>query len=216
MPGVRQVALVSGFPTAAGGQLASRSRAGRSPPDQPSPVAELRLVTPDYFQTMQIPMLRGRDDRRRWWTRPRPVEVVINQTLANKYWPGEDPVGPADPGSFGPQGPMAHDRGRGRRRAAGGAGPAAARGAVSLQPALSRRRRWPFVVRTDGRSRRGSAAAVDPGRSARSIPTQPVFGDHADGEGAGRCRRRAAVLAPAAHPVRRAWRCCCRPSASTA
>ena len=49
-------------------------------------------VSPDYFSTMGIKVVRGRgftdrDDERA------PTVVVINETMAAKYWPGEDPIG---------------------------------------------------------------------------------------------------------------------------
>jgi predicted permease len=64
--------------------------------------AGLRIVTPGYFEMMQIPVLRGRGiqstDRftepQFAETSPRPTGVVvINQAMANRYWPSEDPIG---------------------------------------------------------------------------------------------------------------------------
>jgi putative ABC transport system permease protein len=54
--------------------------------------AAFRLVTPRYFRTMRIPLLRGR------WFEERdqagaPGVAIINETLARHYWPGEDPIG---------------------------------------------------------------------------------------------------------------------------
>jgi len=50
------------------------------------------VVGPDYFRTLGIPLLRGRDFG--WQDdEGRPEVVVVNETLARKYWPGEDPVG---------------------------------------------------------------------------------------------------------------------------
>lgn len=50
------------------------------------------VVGPDYFQTMGIPVLRGREfsahDRE-----GSPPVVIINETLAGRLWPGEDPIG---------------------------------------------------------------------------------------------------------------------------
>lgn len=52
----------------------------------------MNSVTPSYFRTVGIPLLRGRDFSND--DVPGAVRVaVINQTLANRYWPGEDPLG---------------------------------------------------------------------------------------------------------------------------
>jgi putative ABC transport system permease protein len=56
------------------------------------PVSSWYTVTSDYFQAMGIPILRGRafDDR----DRPDARQVaIISETLARKFFPGEDPLG---------------------------------------------------------------------------------------------------------------------------
>ena len=59
---------------------------------RPGPDEEDRFVSPDYFQTLQMPLLRGR-----FFTAAdkldAPPVVIINQALAQRYWPNEDPVG---------------------------------------------------------------------------------------------------------------------------
>ncbi|HXW97091.1 MAG TPA: ADOP family duplicated permease, partial [Gemmatimonadales bacterium] len=55
-----------------------------------SPAADIRIADRGYFQVLRIPLLRGRlldtqDD-----TLPR---VLINRTLAEEFWPGQDPLG---------------------------------------------------------------------------------------------------------------------------
>lgn len=67
---------------------------GRPIPDEPSawPCADTRVMTQDYLRTMSIPLLRGRafdesDDESSMRV------VLINETLAAREWPGEDPVG---------------------------------------------------------------------------------------------------------------------------
>ena len=51
-------------------------------------------MEPGFFRTMGIPLLRGRDsDRKRRRTATSRTAVVINETLARRLWPGEDPVG---------------------------------------------------------------------------------------------------------------------------
>jgi len=57
-----------------------------------SPMAVYRIVMPGYFETMRLPVLRGReitagDDARA------PGVVMINERAAARYWPGEDPLG---------------------------------------------------------------------------------------------------------------------------
>jgi putative ABC transport system permease protein len=56
------------------------------------PAAEINVVTPDYFRLMGMPLLHGRafsaDDRA-----GRPRSVIIDETLAQKYFPGKSPIG---------------------------------------------------------------------------------------------------------------------------
>jgi putative ABC transport system permease protein len=57
-----------------------------------SPTATYRVVFPGYFATMRIPLLRGRDiiDADRAGAQK---VVVVNKYMADKHWPGEDPIG---------------------------------------------------------------------------------------------------------------------------
>ena len=59
---------------------------GASPPNH-----NFRIVTPGYFETMRIPLLLGRafDSTDRGDAR----SVVVNSAFAERYWPGEDPIG---------------------------------------------------------------------------------------------------------------------------
>jgi len=66
-------------------------------PDRPfpaggEPVAQTAAVTPGYFRVMGIPIVRGRDfgDAERPGA---PVSVIVNQTFASRFFPGEDPIG---------------------------------------------------------------------------------------------------------------------------
>jgi putative ABC transport system permease protein len=56
------------------------------------PQADYRVITPDYLAVMRIPLLRGRvfDSRDREGA---PNVMLINQTMASRYFRGEDPVG---------------------------------------------------------------------------------------------------------------------------
>jgi len=57
-----------------------------------APEAEINIVTPDYFRVMRMPLVRGRafttDDRAN-----QPRSVIIDESLAQKYFPGQDPIG---------------------------------------------------------------------------------------------------------------------------
>ena len=61
-------------------------------PGAPGPDEEIRTITPDYFRVLQTPLLRGRffNDGD---TATSPQVAIINDALARKYWPNEDPVG---------------------------------------------------------------------------------------------------------------------------
>lgn len=59
---------------------------------EPLRSAGLRLVTPQYLHTLRIPVLRGRGLLTQDVSGRRDV-MLVNQTMARKYWPGEDPIG---------------------------------------------------------------------------------------------------------------------------
>ena len=61
---------------------------------RPHESLELRRadVTPRYFETLGIPVLAGRDFTRDD-NETAPRVVVVDQTAANRYWPGQDPLG---------------------------------------------------------------------------------------------------------------------------
>lgn len=65
------------------------------PPDpngQPSQTADYIAVTPNYFATMRTPIVQGREFNERD-TASSPFVVVINQTMAKRFWPNESAIG---------------------------------------------------------------------------------------------------------------------------
>jgi putative ABC transport system permease protein len=66
--------------------------------------ADAHAVTPRYFQTMRIPFLQGRDFAYRYRA-DQPLEFVVSETFARRYWPNESAVGKRfRPGSNNPSG----------------------------------------------------------------------------------------------------------------
>jgi putative ABC transport system permease protein len=96
VPGVRSVGLVRPFPLrhdTFDGESFSFDIVGRPAADQSDrPEAAMRFVSPGYFQTMGIPLLSGRDFGSRDGPDV-PIVAIVDRVAAERYWPGEDPVG---------------------------------------------------------------------------------------------------------------------------
>jgi predicted permease len=65
---------------------------GYQPPPNEQPTVEYIEVTEDYFTTLGIPIVSGREFMRTDDENAPPL-AIINETMAAKYWPGKDPVG---------------------------------------------------------------------------------------------------------------------------
>src|SRR6185369_14314784 len=93
LPGVASAAVVLALPYSGNG-----GSIGFVPLDRPEPakgdepLAQRNSADAHYFDTMQIPLLSGRVFTEQDQAGS-PAVVVINQTLARRYWPDEDPVG---------------------------------------------------------------------------------------------------------------------------
>ncbi len=92
VPGVESVSGVNWLPVSGGdseGQLTIESRPFA--PGQ-APSASFRRILPGYFATLTVPLLQGRDfdqreaDGEAW-------SVIINETMARRYWPDGDALG---------------------------------------------------------------------------------------------------------------------------
>jgi predicted permease len=67
---------------------------GRTAPDGEKFInADIRVVAGDYFRAMDIPLVRGRLFSQDFDTRTSPRVVVIDERMANQFWPGADPIG---------------------------------------------------------------------------------------------------------------------------
>jgi predicted permease len=61
-------------------------------PGQQPPMIMFNLAEPAYFGTMRVPIVRGRSFTPSDNETSEPV-AIVNQTMAEKFWPGEDPIG---------------------------------------------------------------------------------------------------------------------------
>jgi predicted permease len=89
-PGVASAAIISQLPLEGETWIDLVNRTGGRRLTFELPEANFRFISPDYFRTMGIPMLRGRSIEDR--DRQRNV-AVISEKVAQKVWPGEDPIG---------------------------------------------------------------------------------------------------------------------------
>jgi predicted permease len=93
VPGVSSAALVNHLPL--GGSNSSTSflvEGLAEPPPGQEFDGRYRVCTPNYFQTMGIPVLKGRTFTDQDRAGAQPV-IIVNETLARKYWPNDDPIG---------------------------------------------------------------------------------------------------------------------------
>ncbi len=92
LPGVTSAGAISwqllGVGSATNFRLGDRPKP--SPGDEP--VGEVRMVTPEWFRTMGISLLRGRTFTSQDSAKE-PVTVIINETAARQFWPDADPLG---------------------------------------------------------------------------------------------------------------------------
>jgi putative ABC transport system permease protein len=92
LPGVESAGAVSNLPLSGYATSGGFKFEGRVAPAEQSPFADLRSVSSEYLQAMRIPLLRGRyfDERDRTGA---PDVVIIDEILAQRYFPDEDPIG---------------------------------------------------------------------------------------------------------------------------
>jgi putative ABC transport system permease protein len=93
VPGVEAVGAVSALPLSGTGFSGTVTiDTSHVPPEDASPEADQTIVTPNYFRAMRIQLLSGRYFDERDHESAPPV-AIIDESLANTYWPGESAVG---------------------------------------------------------------------------------------------------------------------------
>jgi putative ABC transport system permease protein len=105
LPGVTAAGGTSFLPIAGLGAATGFQIVGQPKPSAgQEPVTDVRVVTHDYFKAMGVPLLRGRTfDSRDAGTNVR--RVIVNQALARKHFPNEDPIGKSIIVSWNDEGP---------------------------------------------------------------------------------------------------------------
>jgi putative ABC transport system permease protein len=93
LPGVERVSVATGAPLM--GKIGTTRMAieGRPPvPDHQLPTIGVQSISPDYFKTLGIALLKGRSFTEQDDARAQRV-AIISHASAAAYWPGEDPIG---------------------------------------------------------------------------------------------------------------------------
>ena len=93
LPGVEWVAISTGLPFTGISGRGPLTIEGRAPvPDSQKPLMEMNEISHDYFRAMGMRLRAGRAFTERDDETAPPV-AIINETLARRYFPGEDPLG---------------------------------------------------------------------------------------------------------------------------
>jgi predicted permease len=93
LPGIEAAALTSKLPLGANVATTNVAPEGQEPEKEADwPEIDTSEVSPGFFQAMGISILHGRDFR---WSdsKDAPPVVILNETAARRFWPGENPVG---------------------------------------------------------------------------------------------------------------------------
>ncbi len=93
VPGVKSASLVRGLPFSGNGGTVQIALPDREPrPKGMEPEVMFNTAMPNYFETIGIPLLKGRlfgnEDQANT-----PSVAVINQMMAQRFWPNQDPLG---------------------------------------------------------------------------------------------------------------------------
>ncbi|MGH9144594.1 MAG: ABC transporter permease, partial [Vicinamibacterales bacterium] len=95
LPGVRAAGVSSGIPFGAGAYTTTPiATTGSSPlPPDTAVSTDWRVVSPGFFQTMNIPLLRGREFLDADVPTGAPLVVIVSQATARRFWGDSDPIG---------------------------------------------------------------------------------------------------------------------------
>jgi len=92
LPGVKSATLASWTPFSFSFDTTTINPEGYAPQPHESMNVLDEQIAPNYFRTMEIPLLEGRDFTARDGEKAQLV-AIVNQSLAERYWQGQDPIG---------------------------------------------------------------------------------------------------------------------------
>ena len=93
LPGVEKASLARKVPLSfQGASSNSLNVEGYTPPKDEVAWSFYNVVGPDYFRTLRVPLARGRDFAASDGEQD-PKVAIVNQTFAQRYWPGQDALG---------------------------------------------------------------------------------------------------------------------------
>jgi predicted permease len=91
-PGIQSVALSSRVPLGFGGGSTAVNPEGYVSQADESMETQVAIITPNYFQTLQIPLVKGRDFTPQD-TKSSQRVVIVSETFVNRYWPKQEALG---------------------------------------------------------------------------------------------------------------------------
>ena len=109
VPGVNGAAIASNIPFSGKQAVDNHFIEGMEPPGGDAPQAEIKVISPDYFKTMGMTLLQGRDfNEQDFFNDPQTdtgrLVAIVDQNFARTYWPNGDALGkrvrPGDPNWF--------------------------------------------------------------------------------------------------------------------
>jgi len=92
LPGVQSVTLTTRIPLGFGGGSTALKIEGYVPQQNESMETQVGIITPNYFQTLQIPLIQGRDFTLQDDMKAQRV-AIVSETFVNRYWPGQQGLG---------------------------------------------------------------------------------------------------------------------------
>jgi predicted permease len=92
LPGIQSASLASALPVSAGGSRMERPANGTKPAVPEYVSIDIVSISPRFFETTGLPLIKGRDFRLIDSEKSAKV-IIVNESMATKFWPGEDPVG---------------------------------------------------------------------------------------------------------------------------